>query len=325
MSKITRFNRFMIRITLTLATAIVACCLSQPSRALDIGQFVQLFVLGSHAAIHLTGGTTLVDYFSNDMRVDGSKLFISYWFNSVSQGASEAFYLISDPDPASVSPGWQFIWVSHEPGTSWGIHVSLNCVVTGRSACDHASGNGARLLFVTPEALPNDAPCNCWHHIMASIDTSVPSGTYALDGGTGTLSIIYEDRGPTFVGPGGVIPYSVGNKWALGYFYQGDLAEFYINTLQTFNVATEQRKFRLTDSNHAQGLGNSSMNHAACEGPGSTPEVCLRGNVAHFLTQEDVDTQAPRHVFSAAGNPIEQAFTDPCAFSFFTGCEVRLP
>ncbi len=303
------------------AATIIACCLSLPSNALDFGKFIQLFTLGSHAAIHLNGGTSLTDHFSNNMRVDGNKLFISYWFNNVSAGGES--WLLADPDPSNPS-GNQEILIDfiHTPGARWHAETWVGCVPDLRnSQCDQSLSNWANLYFDGP-ILPNDAPCDCWHHIMVSIDTSTRSGTYALDGGVGTLSSGIAASGALFVGPGGIIPYTVANKWVLGYLYRGDLAEFYLNTIQLFDPATDQGKFRYTDSNNAKGLGDAST-HAACEIPGSTPEICLRGDVAFFLTQENVQTDPPIHVFTANGNPIEQARSDPCAFPFVTGCQSR--
>ncbi len=309
--------------------AIIAVCSSftQPSRALDIGQWVQLFTLGHHAAVHFSGGTTLSDNFSNDMRVDGNKLFINYGFNSVSTETDH--YLYDDPDPIS-GESLPIVQLVHRPGQNILLFVYINCMPGGHGqSCpsDGTDSNFALLEFQGP-ILPNDAPCICWHHLMISLEIDLmsnPSATYALDGGPGSMALIGMESGRTYVGPGGVIPYSTANKWVLFSRATGDFAEFYINTLQTFNVVTEQDKFRYTDSNHLKGLGHSGMNRAACELPGSTPEVCLRGSVAHFATQEDIDTQPPRHVFAVNGNPIEQALSDPCAFSFFDGCAPKLP
>src|SRR5712671_1413104 len=165
----------MKKLKSVLFIVIALFCLLQPSKALDIGQFVQLFVIGPHAAIRFNGGTSLVDNFSNDMRVDGDKFFINYWFNSVSQSGS--FYLSSDSDRNGNAYG--IIQFDHNPGTAWNVSIVVNCIPQiGGAQCDRTRTNSATLYFEGP-TLPNDAPCNCWHHLMVSINTSIPGGTYA--------------------------------------------------------------------------------------------------------------------------------------------------
>lgn len=298
--------------------AMIACCFSQPSRALDISKFMQLFALGSHAAIHLNGNTILVDDFSRDMRVDDNKLFINYWFNSVFQGG--AFYLLSSPDGNNRTG--RIIYFDHQPGNSWVAVVHLDCIIRSEGDCNNSRDGG--YLDITGPTLPNDAPCNCWHHLMMSINSSIPRATFALDGIPGTASIVSTGNSfPTnWVGPGGTIRYSLAGTWYLGESYAGDLAEFYFNNLQLFDptVIANRDKFRYPEKNQAKGLGYADVLHTACEIPGSIPELCLRGNINNFTVQESIAGQPSRHHFTVEGSPIEQALSDPCAFSLWAGC-----